>query len=62
MCYTSCVFFRMFLFIVADCCSLVTWGSAQVNVGEDEPEDVAVRKYMRKVMDSRLLEQVRRCA
>ena len=31
----------------------------QVNVGEDEPEDIAVRKFMKKVTDSKLIEQVR---
>jgi hypothetical protein len=31
----------------------------QVEVGEDEPEDIAVRKFMKKVLDSRVIEQVR---
>lgn len=30
----------------------------QVNVGEDEPEDIAVRKFMKKVVESRVIEQV----
>lgn len=33
--------------------------ATQVTVGEDEPEDIAVRKFMTKIMDSRLLEEVR---
>ncbi len=32
---------------------------AQVYVGEDEPEDIAVRKFMKKVYDSRIIDQVR---
>lgn len=28
-------------------------------MGEDEPEDIAVRKFMKKVVESRLIEQVR---
>jgi len=32
----------------------------QVNVGEDEPEDIAVRKFMKKVMDSGVIEEVSR--
>eukprot|EP00199_Chlamydomonas_sp_CCMP681_P006809 CAMPEP_0119108044 /NCGR_PEP_ID=MMETSP1180-20130426/13229_1 /TAXON_ID=3052 ORGANISM="Chlamydomonas cf sp, Strain CCMP681" /NCGR_SAMPLE_ID=MMETSP1180 /ASSEMBLY_ACC=CAM_ASM_000741 /LENGTH=274 /DNA_ID=CAMNT_0007093617 /DNA_START=10 /DNA_END=834 /DNA_ORIENTATION=+ len=31
----------------------------EVNVGEDEPEDIAVRKFMNKVVDSRVIEQLR---
>lgn len=31
----------------------------QVNVGEDEPEDIAVRKFMKKVMESGVIEEVR---
>jgi ribosomal protein S21 len=30
-----------------------------VNVGEDEPEDIAVRKFMKKVMESGVIEEVR---
>lgn len=31
----------------------------QVNVGEDEPEDIAVRKFMKKVMESGIIDEVR---
>ncbi|GFH11718.1 uncharacterized protein HaLaN_07264 [Haematococcus lacustris] len=31
----------------------------EVNVGEDEPEDIAVRKFMKKIVDVRLIEQLR---
>ncbi len=31
----------------------------QVNVGEEEPEDIAIRRYMKAVMDSRVLDAVR---
>jgi len=31
----------------------------EVNVGEDEPEDIAVRKFMKKVVESRVIEQLR---
>eukprot|EP00967_Tisochrysis_lutea_P108265 scaffold167605_cov21-Tisochrysis_lutea.AAC.1 len=33
----------------------------QVNVGEDEPEDIAVRKFMKKVMESGVIEEVSEC-
>ncbi|KAF5829572.1 hypothetical protein DUNSADRAFT_15887 [Dunaliella salina] len=31
----------------------------EVNVGEDEPEDIAVRKFMKKVMESGVIEELR---
>jgi hypothetical protein len=31
----------------------------QILVGEEEPEDIAVRKFMKSVQDSRVIEQVR---
>lgn len=31
----------------------------QVNVGEEEPEDIAIRRYMKAVMDSKVLDAVR---
>jgi hypothetical protein len=31
----------------------------QVHLGEEEPEDIAVRKFMKAVMESKVVEQVR---
>lgn len=31
----------------------------EVTVGEEEPEDIAIRRYMKAVMDSRVLDQLR---
>jgi len=31
----------------------------QVNLGEEEPEDIAVRRFMKAVMDSKLLDKLR---
>ncbi len=33
----------------------------QVNLDEDESEDIAVRRFMRAVMDSKVIQQVRAC-
>lgn len=30
-----------------------------MNLAEDEPEDIAVRKFMKKVVESRVIEQLR---
>jgi len=38
------------------------WPLAQVNVGEDEPEDIAVRRFMKKVMESGVIDEVRKKA
>lgn len=32
---------------------------SQVQLGEEEPEDIAVRRFMKAVMDSKLLDKVR---
>jgi hypothetical protein len=37
-------------------------GGAQVNVGEEEPEDIAVRRFMKSVMQTKVVEQVRGAA
>ncbi len=34
----------------------------QVNLGEEEPEDIAVRRFMKAVMESKVIEQVRGAA
>jgi hypothetical protein len=38
------------------------WRRPQVTVGDDETEDVAVRKFMKSVVQSNLINQVRRRA
>ena len=40
---------------------IMTLVEFKVLVGEEEPEDIAVRRFMKSVMQSRLIEQVALC-